>query len=164
MMPGRLKSVFSLIGPPTLYFSYAYTLFFKHFYRLMLLNSCIALLFFSLPAGGGFSPCSDADCKEGRSFHCPLFILTSLLCIAKTVQWPCCGFLPFTCCACRPRFVCLGEKAELSALPRMLPPSSPESISAMSIPKRCSSSYYPSAAAVFPPFYVAIASHTYHCY
>lgn len=46
MMPGRLKSVFSLIGPPTLYFSYAYTLFFKHFYRLMLLNSCIALLFF----------------------------------------------------------------------------------------------------------------------
>lgn len=78
--------------------------------------------------------------------------------------WPCCGSLPFTCCACRPHFIYLREKAELSALPSMLLPSSPESISAMSIPKRCSSSYDPSAVAVFPPFCVAIASHTYRRY
>lgn len=46
------------------------------------------------------------------------------------------GSLPFTCCACRPHFIYLREKAELSALPSMLPPSSPESTSATSIPKR----------------------------
>lgn len=74
------------------------------------------------------------------------------------------GSLPFTCCACRPHFIYLREKAELSALPSMLPPSSPESTSATSIPKRGSSRGDPSAAAVFPPFFVAIAPHTFHRY
>lgn len=56
------------------------------------------------------------------------------------------GSLPFTCCACRPHFIYLREKAELSALPSMFLPSSPESTSATSIPKRGSYRGDPSAA------------------
>lgn len=61
------------------------------FYHLKLLNSRIAppLGFFFLPAGGRCFPCSNADCKEGRSFHCPLLALLwlssiYLLCLSST--------------------------------------------------------------------------------
>lgn len=167
-MTGRLKSVFSLIGPPTLYFSYAYTLFFKHFYHLMLLNSCIAPLFFIFFACWWrvFFSLQRCRLQGGEEFSLPVvhshFFNVHWKNLTMALLWFSSIYL---LCLSSTLYLLEREKAELCALPRVLPPSPLESISAVSIPKRCLSSNYPSAAAaVFPPFYVAIASHTYHRY
>lgn len=137
-----------LVHRGVFFFFNAYALFFKHLiiYHLKLLNSCIAppFFFFCLLVAGVM--------QGGEEFSLP--VVHSCF-FYGALQKPydgldVVGSLPFTCCACRPHFIYLREKGELSALPSMLPSSSPESASATSIPKRGSSRGDPSAAAVFP--------------
>lgn len=139
-MPRCRKLVFSLFGPP-------WRFFFMHihcFLNTLLSFEAFKLLhcpfFFCLLVAGVMHGGEEFSLPvvHSRFFYCALQKPYDGLDVV--------GSLPFTCCACRPHFIYLREKAELSALPSMFLPSSPESTSATSIPKRGSYRGDPSAA------------------
>lgn len=131
----------------------------------MLLNSCIAPLFFFFACWWRVFSLQQCRLQGGEEFSLPVvhshFFIVHCKNLTMALLWFSSIYL---LCLSSTFYLLEREGGAVRIAKNASPFFSGKYFCDVHSRKMFVQSYYPSAAAVFPPFYVAIASHTYHRY